>query len=147
MLDIHSVSSRLISVKTPVLLLPFINRFANIFVMVNLHAFILFQLDYHPLSRFRILINSFGSAIILPHFLHLVTSNGSYIGIKTLTLGSGVCSRKILFTSMMKRRFRVTKITTERRIIEAFSETYLQLYCILARLQIESCVRFSKRMF
>ena len=37
-------------------------------------------------------------AITFPHFSHLETSNGSYIGIKTLTLGSGEgCSRKILF--------------------------------------------------
>jgi hypothetical protein len=43
--------------------------------------------------------NSLGSAIILPHFLHLATSNGSYMGIITLTLGSGEgCSRKILLT-------------------------------------------------
>jgi len=35
---------------------------------------------------FPILISSFDSAIILPHFLHLVTSNGSYMGTKTLTL-------------------------------------------------------------
>jgi len=34
-----------------------------------------------PNHLFMILINSFGSAIILPHFLHLVTSNGSYMGI------------------------------------------------------------------
>ena len=32
-----------------------------------------------------ILMSSFGSAITSPHFLHLETSNGSYIGTKTLT--------------------------------------------------------------
>ena len=49
-----------------------------------------------------ILINSFGSAIIFPHFLHLVTSNGSYMGIITLTFGSGLfCSMTILFTETL----------------------------------------------
>jgi len=38
---------------------------------------------------FLILISSLGSAIILPHFLHFDVSNGSYIEIITLTLGSG----------------------------------------------------------
>jgi hypothetical protein len=39
----------------------------------------------------------FGLAIILPHFSHFEVSNGSYMGIKTLTLGSREgCSRKIL---------------------------------------------------
>jgi len=37
-------------------------------------------------SFFFILTNSFGSAITFPHFLHLVVSNGSYIGIKTWTI-------------------------------------------------------------
>jgi len=33
-----------------------------------------------------------------PHFLQLETSNGSYIGTKTLTLGSGVfCSMKSIY--------------------------------------------------
>jgi hypothetical protein len=36
-----------------------------------------------------ILISSFGFAIMLPHFLHFEVSNGSYIGIIALTLGSG----------------------------------------------------------
>jgi len=35
-------------------------------------------------------MNSFGSAITLPRFLHLITSNDSSIGIKTLTLA---CAR------------------------------------------------------
>jgi hypothetical protein len=40
---------------------------------------------------FYILISSFGFAISSPHFLHLVNSNGSYIRIKTLILGSALC--------------------------------------------------------
>ena len=44
-------------------------------------------------------MSSLGCAIIFPHFLHLKTSNGSYIGIKAVILGSDVvCSIKILFT-------------------------------------------------
>jgi len=44
-------------------------------------------------------MSSFGSAIVLLHFSHLETCNGSYMGISTLTLGSGpFCSMKILFT-------------------------------------------------
>jgi hypothetical protein len=35
---------------------------------------------------FCILIRSFGSAMTFPHFLHFTVSNGSYMGIKTLTL-------------------------------------------------------------
>ena len=38
-------------------------------------------------------IGSFGSTIAFPHLLHLTTSNGSYIGRNTLTLGS---AQKIL---------------------------------------------------
>jgi len=42
---------------------------------------------------------SFGSAIILLHFSHFEVSNGSYIGIITLTSDSGEgCSMKSLFT-------------------------------------------------
>jgi len=37
-----------------------------------------------------ILISSLGLAITFPQFLHLVTSNGSYIGIMTLTFGAGL---------------------------------------------------------
>lgn len=57
---------------------------------------LLFSANWELLT---IRISSFGSAIIRPHFLHSKTSNGSYIGIITLTLGSGLgCSTKILFT-------------------------------------------------
>ena len=50
-----------------------------------------------------ILISSFGSAITFPHFSHLSVFKGLYIGIKTLTLGSGEgCGTKVLSTS---RRF------------------------------------------
>jgi hypothetical protein len=31
-------------------------------------------------------MSSFGSAIVLPHFLNLETSNGSYMGTSNLTL-------------------------------------------------------------
>ena len=51
---------------------------------------------------FCILINSFGCAIIFPHVLHLETSNGLYMGIRTLTLGSGLSGlTKILFTETL----------------------------------------------
>jgi hypothetical protein len=46
-----------------------------------------------------ILINSFGSAIVLPHFSHFDVSNGSCIGIMAFTLGSGEgCSKKSCFS-------------------------------------------------
>jgi hypothetical protein len=49
----------------------------------------------------RDLMSSRGSAMTLPHFLHLAICNGSYIGIMTLTLGSGLgCSIKSLSTEM-----------------------------------------------
>jgi len=52
-----------------------------------------------------ILINSFGSTIISPHFLHFTVSNGSYMGMRTLTLfgiedkkeGSLVISLRLAF--------------------------------------------------
>jgi len=62
------------------------------------------KLNHHvsPISKlvefFTILINSFGSAITFPHFLHLTTSSGSYIGIETLTLDSEEgCSENLLY--------------------------------------------------
>ena len=48
----------------------------------------------YVIHLFTILTNSLGSAITFPHFLHLTTSSGSYIGIRTLTVGSELgCSR------------------------------------------------------
>jgi len=49
-------------------------------------------------------MDSFGSAIILPHFLHFTVSNGSYMGIMTLTLLGSIglgCSMKILLTGTL----------------------------------------------
>jgi len=55
----------------------------------------LFTLDNQVKSP----ISSFDSTSIL---VHLVTFNGPYIGIKTLTLGSGLfCSMKLLFTGSL----------------------------------------------
>jgi len=41
----------LIGVEPPALLLPLLNRFTNIFVVTNLHAFILFQFTITSLSN------------------------------------------------------------------------------------------------
>jgi len=52
-------------------------------------------------AHFCICISSFGSAKTSPHFSHLETCRGSYIGIMTLTLASGEgCSTNILFTGI-----------------------------------------------
>ena len=58
---------------------------------------------------FCILVNSFGSAIILPHFLHLVTSNGSYIGrprVKRITATCKCgCGQQFQFLPCKPRQF------------------------------------------
>jgi hypothetical protein len=47
-------------------------------------------------------MSSFGSAIVLPHFLHLETCNGSYMGTSNMTLGSGsFCSMKTLLSGSL----------------------------------------------
>ena len=48
MTDKSCLSSRLIGVETPALLLVFLNYFGNIFVMANLHADVFFQLNLSP---------------------------------------------------------------------------------------------------
>ena len=56
MLNPYITTSRLIGVKVPSVLLPALNRSANIFVMFHLYTFPFFQLDIPPT---RILIISF----------------------------------------------------------------------------------------
>ena len=54
-----NISCCLIGVKTPSILLPFLNRPSNILMMLDFHTFILFQLDYPPFPVSIILITYF----------------------------------------------------------------------------------------
>jgi len=67
--------------KDPYILLYSLLLYQTVFGLSNLCL-------THAHSFLRILIDSFGCALNFPHSLHLTTFNGSYIGIKTLALGS-----------------------------------------------------------